>query len=100
MRSEEIYNRIQQIREEKNITVEELESMATFKPRTIYNFKTSFPSSEKILQLSRCLNVSCDYILTGKEFDSGRLDSFSEEYIARIFDNLNELRRNAALEVI
>jgi transcriptional regulator with XRE-family HTH domain len=25
MRSEEIYNRIQQIREEKNITVEELE---------------------------------------------------------------------------
>lgn len=59
----DIYNKIQKICVQKNISIYSLEKKAGFSRNSIHSWKTSTPSADKILRVANCLDVSADYIL-------------------------------------
>lgn len=62
-----LYERIRDIAKTKGYSVNRLEQELGFARSSISKFNKNTPSVEKIQQIADILNVSADYILTGKE---------------------------------
>ena len=62
-----LYERIRDIAKTKGYSVNRLEQELGFARSSISKFNRNTPSAEKIQQIADILNVSVDYILTGKE---------------------------------
>jgi len=76
----EIYNRITHLAKEKGMTLNDLKTIG-ISPQIFTRMKTvppSIPSVDKIYCIAQYFDTSVEYILTGKEYDSGMLSP--EEY--------------------
>lgn len=58
-----LFDRIQQVRHLKNITIRSIEVGCGFPTGTIKKWKHSMPSGDKILNVANYLDVSVDYLL-------------------------------------
>jgi len=62
-----LYERIRDVAKVQGYSVNRLEQELGFARSSISKFNKNMPSAEKIQQIADVLNVSADYILTGKE---------------------------------
>ncbi|MFR4249318.1 MAG: helix-turn-helix domain-containing protein [Leuconostoc lactis] len=63
-----IYDRVRELANERNITIAELERRAALTPQTVTNWRRSKPSGEALDKVASAFNTSVDYLL-------GRTDS-------------------------
>lgn len=68
MTPKEFHARIRQIAKEYHFTIAKLEQTAGLTKDTIKDWKTSYPSIEKVLQIANTLHVSLDYLVGNKQF--------------------------------
>lgn len=102
-----IGRRIQQIREKQHYSREALAEKIDISSKFLYEIekgKKSF-SVEILIRLSDLLNVSCDYILTGRDRsvvektyfeDISALDGEQREYAKEVITLLGKICRNTA----
>ncbi|MDR3627761.1 MAG: helix-turn-helix transcriptional regulator, partial [Ignavibacteriaceae bacterium] len=66
-----VYKRILKRREELGLSQTDLAKRAGLKPPTISQYESGLrsPSYEALIKLSTALNVSTDYLISGKEVD-------------------------------
>ena len=72
-----LYERIRDVAKVKGYSVNRLEQELGFARSSISKFNKNMPSAEKIQQIADILNVSADYILTGKENPKQREQSLT-----------------------
>ena len=97
----ELIKRIDEILSEKGISRKEFAKELNIQPNTMGNWKTnnSMPPADTIVRIADALNVSIDWLLTGKEFHyvNNQID-FNEEQ-KFIINRLESIRDNVNLDV-
>lgn len=89
-----IGKRIKELREERNITREELAGKAEISTKFLYEVENGKKglSAGTLLKIAKALSSSCDFILTGEytEKEKGILSEFNEKQLKNI-DEILEL---------
>lgn len=102
-----IGERIRQLRQLHNLTREEVAEKAEISSKFLYEIEkgTKGLSADTLLKIARTLSCSCDYILTGKNFEKNRtlnmLDGFSDKdmtYVNKMLALLQEMREDTEIE--
>ncbi len=92
-----LYERIRDIAKTKGYSVNRLEQELGFARSSISKFNKNMPSAEKIQQIADRLDVSVDYILSGKESAESKeisLTARDERDIAKDLDRImGEIRK-------
>lgn len=60
--SEQIYNRIVKLCDDKQMSVSELEEQLNLSRSTIIKWKKTFPTSKRLLDISEFFQISIDYL--------------------------------------
>lgn len=106
MTNKQIGNRIREIREEKKITRESLAANSNISTKFLYEIENGKKglSSDTLLSISKALECSCDYILTGSETTFGtshellnvikKFDISQQKRISRILKLVYEMILN------
>ncbi len=78
---------IRQLAKLKGIkSIKQLEKMVEFGNGTIRKWETQSPSISKVYQVANCLNVSLDYLFTGKESPPSELTEDEQELLTYFKD--------------
>lgn len=90
-----IGNRIKEIRESKEISQRELAKKIKVKQSTISNYEKGVrePSLENIILIAKELDVSLDYLLTGKEKEI-RLSKEEYVFFSELFKLIKDNAKN------
>lgn len=105
-----IGERIKKLRQLHNYTREDLAEKAEISSKFLYEIEMGRKglSADTLLKIARTLSCSCDYILTGENFEKSQenrtlhmLDSFSSKdmtYVNKMLALLQEMRENTETE--
>lgn len=74
-----VYERIKEMCKLRGVTVSELEAHVGLGKKTIYNWKTSAPSADKLQQVAKALDVTVDYLLGNVEVPNYAGHSYNME---------------------
>ena len=77
----DIVSRISACAKAKGLTIAEIERACGFGTNTIYRWDRSSPSLEKVLRVANMLDISIDYLATGKNATYSILSDFDSELI-------------------
>ncbi|OPX93720.1 MAG: HTH-type transcriptional regulator ImmR [Pelotomaculum sp. PtaB.Bin104] len=93
-------DRIAQLREELGISQTELANKAGLKPPTIsqYESGTRSPSYEAIIKLSNALNITTDYLISGKEIKVGTITDPITKVLLHLLQWFPEEKKKTLLE--
>lgn len=101
MIDKEVGQRIKYLRESNGYTREDFSEMAGISSKFLYEIemgKKGF-SAEILLQISRVLTVSCDYIMTGSRVKNGNtekvsaiLESINPKHMGKVKDILRLMK--------
>ena len=89
-----VYERIESLRKERNISQGNLEKELGFSNGSISKWKTSMPKPERLQKIADYFGVTVDYLMTGNESDGKERYYTNDETASiaqEIFDN-KELR--------
>lgn len=64
-----LFERVMQKCDEEGLTIKALERKAGFSNATIRKWETQKPSYDKVVKVADCLNVTLNWLITGKEAD-------------------------------
>lgn len=92
-------SRIKALCKEKNITVQQLEIELREKPSSISR-TTSNSKAEKLYKIAQFFNVSIEYLITGKNPDSGMSLSFEEMDIIKNYRKASEGGKDAVCKLL
>lgn len=87
MFKQEIGKRIRQIREEKEMTREQLAESAEITTKFLYELENGKKglSANTLLKIANALSCSCDYLLTGEgKKRDGRFDNLEQKQMKRL----------------
>jgi len=98
----EVGQRIRELREKAGYSREKLSEMSGIGPKFLYEIETGKKgmSAYTLLSIAQALNVSCDYILTGKTSGEGseyiqnlvtKMDKGNIEHIEQIIKHIAEM---------
>lgn len=89
--------RIAQMREELGLTQTELANKSGLKPPTISQYESGLrnPSYEALIKLSNALNVTTDYLITGKEFQTSTITDPQTKILLHLLQRLPKEKKNA-----
>lgn len=102
-----IGERIKELRQLHNLTREEVAEKAEISSKFLYEIEKGAKglSADTLLKIARTLSCSCDYILTGKNFEKDRTlnvpNGFSDRdmtYVNKMLALLQEMRENTETE--
>lgn len=95
-----VSERIFLLLKEKKLTAKDLGEYIDVKPSSISAWKNegSYPSSKYIVRISEFLNVSLEYLLTGKEKSSPAELTADEQELLTYYKNLMEIDKGKLLE--
>lgn len=62
-----LVERIKFLAEKKGLNIKQIEVILGFSNGSIRRWNDNLPSSDKLYKLANYLNVTCEYLLTGKE---------------------------------
>ena len=96
MSNVEIGKRIKELREENNITREDLAAKAEISTKFLYEIENGKKglSAATLLKIARALSCSCDYILTGKnKEDYASINRELENFNKKQLNNISEILR-------
>ena len=105
-----IGERIKNLRQHHNLTREEVAEKAEISSKFLYEIEkgTKGLSADTLLRIARTLSCSCDYILTGEDYEQSRenriwniLDGFSAKdmtYVNKMLALLQEMREDTETE--
>ena len=90
--------------EYQGILVKELSEKSGIKKQTLDNYLSThscIPHADIAVKIARALNVSVEYLITGKETKSSESDfSIEEKKLISAFRNLPEQKKKALLHLI
>ena len=90
--------------EYQGILVKELSEKSGIKKQTLDNYLSThscIPHADIAVKIARALNVSVEYLITGKETKSSESDfSIEEKKLISAFRNLPEQKKKALLQLI
>lgn len=85
------YERLQSLAKEKNKSFNQIEADLKLSKNTLYNYKKSKPTQERLLELANYFNVSTDYLLGNSELkSSSSIKSPKLEELITQIDHLDE----------
>lgn len=85
-----LYDRIETLRKEHNISQGKLEKELGFSNGSISKWKNSTPTPERLQKIAGYFNVSVEYLLTGEEKEDDKkyyLDDETAQAAQEIFEN-------------
>ena len=90
--------------EYQGLLVKELSEKSGIKKQTLDNYLSThccIPHADIAVKIARALNVSVEYLITGKETKSSESDfSIEEKKLISAFRNLPEQKKKALLQLI
>ena len=100
MFKEEVGKRVRQIRQEKDMSRDDLAQKAELTPKFIYEIENGKKgiSSNTLLKLSKALSCSCDYILMGVTRDEDDYDM--PQFNTRLLKGYNERECRILMEIL
>lgn len=90
------FDRIKSLAQKQGLSINSLEAKLGYSRNTIYNLKTSKPSTERIAEIADYFNVSTDYLL-------GRTDNpriMTNDETALVNGQVIDLRKAAASSML
>ncbi|WP_101773486.1 helix-turn-helix domain-containing protein [Peptostreptococcus faecalis] len=76
-----VLDRLKIITKNKRMTIAELERKANVGHGTIRNWDKSLPSADKLYSVANVLGVSMEYIITGKDSLTDKIDIIAREIV-------------------
>jgi len=88
----DLYERIKLAAKEKNTSINSLEKELGFARSSISKFKVNTPSADKVMMIANSLDVSLDYLITGKEKEFEMFSEENADLLVKITKNKNAMR--------
>ncbi|WP_081963030.1 XRE family transcriptional regulator [Desulfosporosinus sp. HMP52] len=92
--------RIAQMREDLGLSQTELANKAGLKPPTISQYESGLrnPSYEALIKLSNALNVTTDYLITGKEIQASAITDSQTKILLHLLQRLPKGKKDTLLD--
>lgn len=102
MDSNEIGKRVKQRRKELNITQTQIQQVTNISPGNLSNIENGkyLPSTPALIELSKALQCSIDWILTGKIFSDFEKTTNQENEILKKYEMLSQSNKESANAMI
>ena len=92
------YERLQSLAKEKNKSFNQIEADLKLSKNTLYNYKKSKPTQERLLELANYFNVSTDYLLGNSELKSS--SSIKSPRLEELITQIDHLDEDIKEEII
>ncbi len=99
--------RLKEIREDLGISQKKLAELLNVSPSNVYNYENgrTEPSTEMLRNISRCLNVSVDYLIGNEDVSTSIKESYElqtvlsekEKELIRVYRSLSDNGKNTLL---
>ena len=93
------YERLQSLAKENNKSFNQIEADLKFPKNTLYHYKKSNPTQERLLELANYFNVSTDYLLGNSELKSSS-SSIKSPRLEELITQIDHLDENVKEEII
>lgn len=93
-----LYERVESLILDNKLTFATVEQKLNFSNGSLKKWKTSIPSADKIIQFADFFNVSCDYLLTGKEYSS--VLTADEQELLSVYRNLDLFNKGKVIGML
>lgn len=93
------YKRLQSLAKENNKSLNQIENDLKLSKNTLYNYKKSNPTQERLLELANYFNVSTDYLL-GLSDQLTSSPSIKNSSLEELVNQINCLDDNSKEEII
>lgn len=95
----DFYERLQSLTKENNKSFNQVEADLKLSKNTLYNYKKSKPTQERLLELANYFNVSTDYLLGNSDLKSSS-SSIKNPKLEELITQIDHLDEDVKEEII
>ena len=89
-----ILDRIKIKAKEQGLTISNIEEMLSFGKNSMYRWDTNSPSVDKVILVANLLNISIDYLITGKDERISSVVDNDENKLIQKYNQLSEIDKD------